>query len=384
METTTGPRSELMVWLPSPDRLRPGDIILTTGAGSEAAKERKLSGVIRAATGGRFSHALICSEPPAMIEAQPGGVTVLSLANCYAIERSNIRVLRYPDARVAREAARRAQIEVGREYSAAQAAQSIFPHATLKRIRDRGTFCSALVAQVYSDAGSVIFGRVPVDKTTPATIEALTELEDITDRIFAERPLPRNAARLVALDGDSPRRASERQAEISQRYAAQLLPAIEHIVADYPAAGLAVAASYFKILEFLMDAFAAAARIAAAERGAYLEAVAALDRDLERLIKSGDFDRMLDDIHAADDPGLQHLIEQSFSPDPDIDREALASFHASTIASLETRRRSVESILRANEGRSLSVMAYAAIETRAVESIARRRALLDEVVDRLR
>ena len=52
------------VFVPEVDKLLPGDILLTFNAEAEASKDLKQSKAIRAATGGSFSHALICSVPP--------------------------------------------------------------------------------------------------------------------------------------------------------------------------------------------------------------------------------------------------------------------------------------------------------------------------------
>lgn len=168
------------VLLPEVDSLQPGDILLSFNAESTDRGDGKVAGVIRAATKGRFSHALICSAPPTLIEAIGRGVSTLSLARCFAHSLDNVRVLRYPDAEVARKAASLVQLQVGRDYSISRAILSVFPEQTITKINDHGIFCSALVAQVYVNAGAEIFASTAVDRTTPATIDQLNVLIDIT------------------------------------------------------------------------------------------------------------------------------------------------------------------------------------------------------------
>lgn len=136
-----------MVWLPAVGLVRPGDILLTNNVESRAAKGLKVSGVIRAATRVRFSHTMICSSPPTFIEAV-----------------------------IAAQAAARAQFEVGRSYWVPRAVGSVLS-GDAGRSADRGTFCSALVAQCYALAAAECFQRVSPERTTPATIEVMVVLE---------------------------------------------------------------------------------------------------------------------------------------------------------------------------------------------------------------
>lgn len=372
-----------MVWLPRVDRLLAGDILLTTGTASSEGKERKQSGAIRMVTGGHFSHALICSEPPAFVEALPGGASVLSLVNCFALERTNIRLLRYPDQGVAARAARLAQLEVGRDYSFSKAIRSVFPDATLRRVRDHGIFCSALVAQVFVDSGSQRFAATPVDRTTPATIEYLEGLADITDHVFVERLAPRNVETMVALDGSGPKRVSERQTELSARYARETMPLAEAITLRFPQAGLEIRPTYFGTLQFILNANKAAPSLAPAHLPAFLDDLRELDEALYRLISSGEYEALLAEIHALDDLTLQNCLAQSFAPDPDMDLEVLLAFYQTTVSQVETRTAACSEIERAAAGRSRSIGAYAAIEWGAIAHLETRRAVLVEVLTRL-
>lgn len=179
------------VLLPDVDRLRAGDILLTRTTSLAGFVEGTQSRKIRLKTGGSFSHAMICSEPPTMVEAIGIGVSTLSLSRCYAHGWESVRVLRHPDTTLAQVAASAAQLQVGRDYSVRRALRAAFP-AIADRISDLGTFCSALVAQSYVGAGDAFFARVPIEHTTPATIENIDGLEDVTRSVFNEGLAPRN------------------------------------------------------------------------------------------------------------------------------------------------------------------------------------------------
>lgn len=99
-----------IVLLPDVGRLRVGDILLTRTTQLAGFVEGTQSRKIRMKTGGLFSHAMICAEPPTMVEAIGTGVSTLSLSRCYVHGWESVRVLRHPDAALAQAAASAAQL----------------------------------------------------------------------------------------------------------------------------------------------------------------------------------------------------------------------------------------------------------------------------------
>lgn len=166
------------------DRLRGGDVLLCTD------RDSYQSATIRRMTGGKFSHAAICTIPPLVIEANDPGVSEISLFRYSVRDRRNVRILRLwpnvPGAEAtATAAAAEALIHRTRPYSTRGAITSILPLGTLDPAD--GVFCSYLVAEAYMKAGLNVSpgGKTP-DKTTPADIEKSLFFEDITADLIAE------------------------------------------------------------------------------------------------------------------------------------------------------------------------------------------------------
>jgi hypothetical protein len=277
------------VFLPNVGEIRAGDILLTFNAESEDRKGSKRSRAIATATGGRFSHALVCSTPPTFAEAIGPGVSTLSLARCFAHDLANVRVLRYPDPEVAFRAARLVQLEIGRDYSIARAVRSVFPSRTLDRIDDHGIFCSALVAQVYVAAGSKLFQNTAVDRTTPATIDALDSLEDITSAVFRAGLAPNNIEMMSALDGDRAPTLSARQTQFSSKCAKALFPTADQIAKAYPELGIAVTPTFYGLLDFVAEAVDREANVPRERRDAFAAQLIDLDQALAALIEEGEY-----------------------------------------------------------------------------------------------
>lgn len=223
-----GADSRAFVFSPSIDLFRPGDLILTRNRWGGG---RKTSSAIAKATGGTFSHVLVCETPPTFVEAMPDGVGTISLQRCFVHDLENVRVLRYPDPLVAGRAAARLQFHIGRAYSVSRAALSPFPVGTMGVLQDRGIFCSALAALVFREAGGEAVFTYPPEKTTPATIEHYSGLIDITGLIFRPASAPGNIALMSSLDGERRQSPSERQTQLLLGYAAEMFPAADALVA---------------------------------------------------------------------------------------------------------------------------------------------------------
>ncbi|TMJ12183.1 MAG: hypothetical protein E6G94_14325 [Alphaproteobacteria bacterium] len=343
------------VFLPRVGLIRSGDILLTFNAESRDRAGSKTSRLITAATRGRFSHALICSSPPTFVEAISAGVSTLSLARCFAHDLRNVRLLRYPDASVAAEAARLVQLEIGRDYSRARAVSAVFPVRTLSRIEDHGIFCSALVAQAYVTAGGTLFGRTPVERTTPATIDELEGLDDLTEAVFSPGPAPRNIETMSALDGDRAPTLSERQTELSNSYAKALWPVASGIADDFPELERSVTPSFYGLLDFVVNA----------------------------LLDTGELTGLLREIAAADDAMLSATVARSFHGDPDIDVVALRGYLEAGREQLSQRQESIRAWEEWGLEHSVAMRAYLPIDRNAAEAIRRRNTLLEEILGRL-
>lgn len=365
------------LFLPQVGKLQPGDILLTFNAISEAKKGRKVSQSIRSVTGGQFSHALICSAPPTFVEAIDTSVGTLSLALCFAHSVDHVRVLRYPDKAVARKAASLAQLEVGRDYSIARAVGAVMPEAVVRRIKDRGIFCSALVSEVFAAAGAREFQQMPSYRTTPATLEKMTGLIDITAQVFEPGLAPRNIERLSALDGDRVFSPASPQVEISNRYAKAVLNDAEFLARSYAPAELDPKPSLNGMLQFIIDGFDAAARGEIPQQD-----IERIDDRLAELIGSGELIAVLREVQSRDEASLRHNLAESFQLVPDIDRTSLENYLETSRGSLDLRQRSIRAI--ENKGSPSKAMnAYLPVDRLAIEHIARRIPVLEEILERL-
>lgn len=323
-----------VVYLPDASALRPGDIVLTRrreGGGSHI----KAAWAIAQATGGAFSHALICTSPPTLIEALPGGgVSTLSLGRAFAYGRDAVRVLRYSNAEIAEEAARRAQLELGRDYSVAKAVLSVT--ALEAPASDRGVFCSALVAQAFVDAGAPEFARTPPHRTTPATLEYLEGFKDVTDTVFRAAPSPRNLHTLVALDGERVPSPSLRQSEISAAYAKRLSPVVAAIQRDFRSAPRSPVTTLNGCIKFLLDAYDVVDK-AGADAPALNGRLQILDGLAAGFLNSGEFADLYEALREIDRDTFAVAAAESFKRDPDLDVMALRAQRDASEAELPKR-----------------------------------------------
>ncbi|TWF48003.1 hypothetical protein [Neorhizobium alkalisoli] len=371
------------VLLPELSKFREGDIVLTFNAAATSFKGAAISNAITKVTAGRYSHVLICSSPPTLIEAIDAGVSTLSLARCFAHSRGNIRVLRHRRSEIAAKAASFAQLDVGQSYSKRKAVSAIFPQATLASLADNGIFCSALVAQVYQLAGAVEFKSLAVAKTTPATIDNLEGLSDVTDEVFRPRLAPRNIETMSALDGDRSPTISARQTAITGRYARDLSPAVKAIIDAYPELEMGLPGGLFGIIQFIMTALDLTDEFPAEERQRFLATVIDLDHAAAELIARGELKELIDEIVAAD--GLDHakLIAESFAVVPDIDVEWLKNYGMVSERQRNARATALQGFVEWGTHRAKSVAAYVDLERGMTESLEQRVTVVREVLARL-
>lgn len=370
------------VALPRIDLLEPGDILLTSNRVSDDRKGLKQSDAIRRVTRGRFSHVLICSSPPVFVEAIGSGVSTLSLGRCFAHDIANVRLLRFPNREIAQRAAKLAQYEIGRDYSVARAVRSVFPLGVLDRIDDHGIFCSALVAQVFSAAGAASFEHVPIDRTTPATIDGIEGLDDLTDAVFRSGLMPNNAETMTALDGDRAPTLSAKQTQISADCARALWPQVADLIASYPEVALAAQPAFYSILKMVTEAIERAVIVALARRADYDRAVYALDRALAAFVAKGELAALFEEIARVDDAMIMRTMTESFKARPDIDLESLRGYVIAGQRQLADRREAIDQWERWGAERSAALALYLPVERLAADATARRNTALNEILAR--
>lgn len=370
------------VLLPLVGELRPGDILLTRATSVLGPGHGVQSKGIRLATWGAFSHALICSEPPIMIEAIGTGVSTLSLGRCYAHDWRSVRVLRHPDPSVAQDAARAAQLQVGRDYSVRRAIRAAFPKVVADRLADTGIFCSALVAQSYVGAGEALFAATPIERTTPATIERIEGLEDVTRLLFREGLAPRNLRAMVPLDAHAPPSPSARQTAISGRYAKALMSDAEAL-ADQMPGQLDIVPTHFGLLDLVMDGLKAADAVRPPNT-MLTDAARQLDHGLAKRIRSGELAEVHADLQRIEGAELASAVKASFDPAPDIDVAAMQALLLTTLRELDVRRRAASAMEAWNgPGNSEAVAAYVELERGAIGSMEMCATLFREILDRI-
>ena len=160
--------------------LEPGDIVLTADAG-------KTSRLVRLASKGAVSHAMICVQSGSIIDSSDFGVQAHNIQRELYAADDRVQVFRL------REPLRAARLdavldfarsEIGTRYSKIEAARSVL---TDRGPRNRQLFCSRLVARAYAHAGIRLVADADYctpDERRRSTL--LIELEDVTEPVSAD------------------------------------------------------------------------------------------------------------------------------------------------------------------------------------------------------
>ncbi len=373
----------LYVYAPLVSALRPGDILLTRNAEGGDLKGKALSKTILAASGGSFDHALICTAPPTFVEAVDIGVCTLSLQRCFTHSMQTVRVLRYADPAAAAHAAQRAQLQVGRTYSKRKAAASVFPEAMVDEIKHKGIFCSALVAQAFTDAGAPEFAATNVSKTTPATLEKMACLIDVTDQVFRKILSPPNIESMSALDGARAETPSIRQTFITMAYAATLVPSADAILEAFPEAELESAHTFYDAMQFIVRAMDARGKIPEPRRADFDAQVAILDDMAALCVSSGELMAVQDELAQHETVEMQRDLAESFKLKPDIDLVATRAVAHTTIAQIAERQTAIDNLTAWSAGRSKAMAAWAEVQAPTIAFQKARLATCREIVGRL-
>jgi len=156
--------------------LMPGDIVLTSDSG-------KTSRLVRKATNGAVSHAMICVQSGSVIDSTDFGVQAHNIQR-ELYENADLLLvyrLRNPiDALPLAEVIDFARSEIGTRYSKLEAARSIIPGP---KPRDKKMFCSRLVARAYAYAGVRLVADP--DYCTPDELRSSPLLIPVTDTVEA-------------------------------------------------------------------------------------------------------------------------------------------------------------------------------------------------------
>ena len=373
----------LFVYAPLVSALRPGDILLTRNAEGGDLKGKALSKTIMAASGGSFDHALICTVPPTFVEAVDIGVCTLSVQRCFTHSLQAVRVLRYADPTVALHAAQLAQLQVGRTYSKRKAAASVFPETMIDEIKHNGIFCSALVAQAFAEAGAPEFAATKVSKTTPATLEKMGCLIDVTDQLFRKILSPPNIEAMSALDGARAETPSVRQTFITMAYAATLVPAADAIVEVFPEAGLVPPNTFYDALQFIVRAMDARGKVPELRRADFDAQVAILDDKAAQCVSNGELLAVQDALAQHEAAEMQRNLAESFKHEPDIDLVATREIAHTTIGQIERRQTAIDELTAWSALRSKAMTAWAELQAPTIVSLKARLATCREILGRL-
>ncbi|NQE61391.1 hypothetical protein E1H18_1647 [Caulobacter sp. RHG1] len=342
-----------------------------------------MSQLVLKTTGGNFDHVMICTVPPTLLEAVTSGVGNLSMARAFAHGLTGVRVLRYHDASIAAAAASAALSYLGRPYAHIGAAKSIFPAGIFGEISGNNIFCSALVAQVYQKAGASEFSATPVEKTTPATIERMAGLTDVTAEVFVTGLAPRNVEEMAALDGDRTPSPADKQAALFASYFLHLEPKARAIVSKYPDARLVAPRSFLECLGFLMSAHDAARSAPPALQVSFASDLASFDDAAFALIDKGEWDAIQTEIGLKDEITMKRDLDESRRPDPDIDPRAMAGLRDATAMQLKERSGAVEGIRNWGLGRSNTIDRYLVIAEKTLIHLHHREHAIWEIEKRL-
>lgn len=162
------------------DKVQAGDIILT-------ASRTKTGKVVRSASGGLVSHAMICVQHGSIIDSTSDGVQARNLQREFFNEDEEVfgfRLRKNLSPVMMAQLIDFARSKIGTRYSKVEAIRSVTGGG---KPRNGQQFCSRLVAQAYSSVGVQL---VPDhDYCTPEDLRlspALEELSDITETVTAD------------------------------------------------------------------------------------------------------------------------------------------------------------------------------------------------------
>jgi hypothetical protein len=229
--------------------LIPGDILFCTDPDGRESK------AIRTATGSPFSHAAIYKGELNFLEAADYGVSNFSYARFGIASKSNVAVYRLKTTDQSESFAAKASIAVENyrelDYWTPGAVMSAFKE--LRRLgawtglwlpaREKGFFCSYLVAQSYDDAGLALCPGLKPHEIHPGDLLDSPFLEDVSHKTIVD--LPAWDTRVDLLDGHGRETPFQRYTTARKH----ILTDIQKLMAN---SGLAKPATLDDVLQIIM------------------------------------------------------------------------------------------------------------------------------------
>lgn len=363
-------------------KLTSGDVLLTRNAETASFRDKAQSGLIAKATGGSFSHALLCTKPPTFIEAIGHGVSNISAQNCFAHDLKHVRLLRYRDPNMAGRAGSEALPLLGQKYSVRAALRSILPEVRVSDVPDDQLFCSALVAIAFRKAGAPEFAAVDPMKVTPAALERAMYFTDVTSEAFVKILSPSNIEYMSAWDGERAVSPMAGQAELFQSYYQVVSPLFLKFIEETPVLTFEKKpTSFLECVQLIAEASRACEELPDAVGETPRREIKLIDDVASELLADGRMDDMQKAATANDEASLQDTITQSFEATPDINLEDTRGMIVATRQQIASR----SSILRDSglRGRSRVMDKWIEISEEVVGVLNRRLLGLEEVFARV-
>ncbi|MGY8635334.1 hypothetical protein RAD15_22920 [Bradyrhizobium sp. 14AA] len=362
--------------------MQPGDVILTRNAEAATAKEKMTSNLIAFVSRGNYSHALMCTVPPTLIEAIGDGVTNLNAQNCFVHNLKHIRVLRYSDPAIARAAASAGMLFFSKGYSVPRAVASVLPDAPRFRPKDDGIFCSAVVAAAFRTAGAPEFAAVDPMRVTPAWLQKSPHFHDVTDDLCRRILSPNNIEEMNALDGARMPSPMAGQSALFRSYFGRLCEPIDELMAAHPTLTEHKPTNFFECLQFISALCRAASWLPDGEEEREVKRKArVIDALAFELLSEGKLQAMEGAAEARDEESIQYTLSESFKPDPDINLDDTVGMIRATRAQIISR----SSILNDPErppGHSMAWDEWERHTRRCLAYFERRLSALTEALDR--
>lgn len=363
------------------DRLLPGDVVLMRNRFARSAKGSKRSGAIALLTRGRFSHAAICTILPTAIEATPDGVANFTLASTYFHDVRNVRVLRYPDRRVAARAAEKASGFLGMGYSVPLAIRSVLPGLAAPAVPHPATFCSALVAAAFVASGAPEFARRNPYRIHPAALERMTFFDDVTAGATREFLVHENIEDMNALDGDRRRSFLAAHTPAYGRIHDAVADDLRRLI-DVHRLKTTPPNSFFESFLLIIGNINYCLGRPEIEIDPFRSDVLAIDAKFHRMMVEGGLERSLDVAVDADADRMRGLSFRAQLAEPGVDLDDLEALLLNSYVQCEARLEAIDPP-RCPAGASASWDLWESMGRRSVEAIEERCAIIEAALNRM-
>lgn len=359
-------------------KLCPGDIILTRNRWAKTAINRGLSSGIATATRTDFSHALIITVSPTAVEATLSGVSTHSIQNTFYHDEKNVMVLRYPDPKIAGQAAAKASLVIGKGYSIRMALKSILPDLFHTDAPKQSTFCSALVASAYRSSGAPEFVTISPYGVSPGDLERMVCLEDITSEVSHTMLSPENIEQLSALDGDRQISPMDGQAKAYADIYASVAGDVEAFYTVFNIPG-EMPTTFFSTVIFLRQTLLKLSGDIDPKLEECRSALRSIDTKLANSIDSSNLKSIMDAAEVIDGESLSRDLHQSFEPNHNFSISNMRSLLESTDAQIKSR----SSANNSQKGISKASDKCDELTIASIEGFKHRRAVLCEILNRI-